>query len=82
MPPRTDLAKQAFASFDPRNLVAYDILTKARTPYTFASDELLVSRTGPFINLIQGAIFGNNVDGTIARTQAEFTRILKRTNPK
>jgi multiple sugar transport system substrate-binding protein len=81
MPSRTDLAAEAYAKFDPRNLVAYDILAKARTPYTFSSDELFVSRTGPFLNLIQGTIFGDDVDGTIAKTQADFTRILERTNP-
>ncbi|MHC2358723.1 ABC transporter substrate-binding protein [Rhizobium leguminosarum] len=81
MPSRTDLAAQAYAKFDQRNLVAYNILAKGRTPYTFSSDELFVSRTGPFLNLIQGTIFGDDVDGTIAKTQADFTRILERTNP-
>ncbi|MGO8601380.1 hypothetical protein ACDA55_37900, partial [Rhizobium ruizarguesonis] len=46
----TDLAAEAYAKFDPRNLVAYYILAKARTPYTFSSDELFVIRTGPFLN--------------------------------
>lgn len=81
MPSRTDLAKEAYASFDPRNLVAYDVLSKARTPYTYASDELFVSRTGPFLNLIQGAVFGDDVDGAIATAQEKFTEILERTNP-
>ncbi|MBO9101277.1 MULTISPECIES: ABC transporter substrate-binding protein [unclassified Rhizobium] len=81
MPSRTDLAKEAYAKFDPRNLTAYDVLAKARTPYTFSSDELFVSRTGPFVNLIQGAIFGDDVNGSIAKTQDDFTKILKRTNP-
>lgn len=81
MPSRTDLAADAYSGFDKRNLVAYDILAKARTPYTYSSDELFVSRTGPFVNLIQEAVFGENVDGAIAKAQADFTKILKRTNP-
>ncbi|GGA99468.1 ABC transporter substrate-binding protein [Brucella endophytica] len=81
MPPRTDLAGEAYAQFDKRNLVAYDVLAKARTPYTFSSDELFVSRTGPFLNLIQGAVFGDDVDGAISKAQDEFTKILERTNP-
>ncbi|WP_152048649.1 ABC transporter substrate-binding protein [Aureimonas psammosilenae] len=81
MPSRTDLAADAYASFDKRNLVAYDILTKARTPYTFSSDELFVSRTGPFVNLIQEAVFGEDVDGAIKRAQDDFSKVLKRTNP-
>ncbi len=81
MPPRTDLAQQAFANFDQRNLIAYDMLGHARTPYTFASDQLLVSPTGPLVNLVQGAIFGDDVNGVIAKTQADFTKILDRTNP-
>ncbi|WP_176083722.1 sugar ABC transporter substrate-binding protein [Martelella sp. HB161492] len=81
MPSRTDLADEAYAQFDKRNLVAYDILSKARTPYTYASDELFVSRTGPFINLIQTGIFDDNVDGAISTAQDAFTKILDRTNP-
>lgn len=81
MPSRTDLAEEAYAQFDERNLVAYEILSKARTPYTFSSDELFVSRTGPFLNLIQGSIFGDDVDGSIKKAQDEFTKILERTNP-
>jgi multiple sugar transport system substrate-binding protein len=81
MPSRTDLAKEAYAKFDQRNLIAYDVLAKARTPYTFSSDELFVSRTGPFLNLIQGTIFGDDVDGSIKKAQDDFTKILDRTNP-
>ncbi|PYE43473.1 carbohydrate ABC transporter substrate-binding protein (CUT1 family) [Rhizobium sp. PP-F2F-G20b] len=81
MPSRTDLAGDAYASFDKRNLVSYDILSKARTPYTFSSDELFVSRTGPFVNLIQGTIFGEDVDGSIKTAQHAFTKVLERTNP-
>ncbi|KQT82757.1 sugar ABC transporter substrate-binding protein [Aurantimonas sp. Leaf443] len=81
MPSRTDLAAEAYSGFDKRNIVAYDILPKARTPYTFSSDELFVSRTGPFVNLIQEAVFGEDVDGAIKKAQDEFTRILERTNP-
>ncbi|MDX0685087.1 extracellular solute-binding protein [Sinorhizobium medicae] len=81
MPSRTDLAGEAYAQFDKRNLVAYDILANARTPYTFSSDELFVSRTGPFPNLIQGSIFGDDVDGAIAKAQDGFSKILERTNP-
>ena len=81
MPSRTDLAEEAYANFDPRNLIAYDILSKARTPYTYASDELFVSRTGPFLNLIQSAVFGDDVDGAIETAQEDFTKILDRTNP-
>lgn len=82
MPPRTDVADEAYAQFDPRNLIAYDILAKAKTPYTFASDELFVSRTGPWLNLLNRAIFDGDIDGAIKAGQAEFTKILERTNPQ
>lgn len=81
MPPRTDLAEEAYAKFDPRNLIAYNTLAKARTPYTFASDELFVSRTGPWLNMLNRAIFDGDIDGAIATAQQEFTKILERTNP-
>ncbi|MDR3472113.1 MAG: sugar ABC transporter substrate-binding protein [Devosia sp.] len=82
MPPRTDVATEAYAQFDPRNLIAYNILAKAKTPYTFASDELFVSRTGPWLNMLNRAIFDGDIDGAITAAQAEFTKILERTNPK
>ena len=82
MPPRTDVADEAYAQFDPRNLIAYNILAKAKTPYTFASDELFVSRTGPWLNLLNRAIFDGDIDGAITAGQAEFTKILERTNPQ
>jgi multiple sugar transport system substrate-binding protein len=82
MPPRTDVATEAYAQFDPRNLIAYDILASAKTPYTFASDELFVSRTGPWLNLLNRAIFDGDIDGAIATGQTEFTKILERTNPE
>ena len=81
MPPRTDVAAEAFANFDQRNLIAYDTLADAKTPYTFASDELFVSRTGPWLNMLNRAIFDGDIDGAIATAQEEFTRILERTNP-
>lgn len=82
MPPRTDVADKAYAEFDPRNLIAYNVLAKAKTPYTYASDELFVSRTGPWLNLLNRAIFDGDIDGAIADAQAAFTKILERTNPK
>ncbi len=82
MPPRTDVADEAYAQFDPRNLIAYNMLADAKTPYTFASDELFVSRTGPWLNLLNRAIFDGDIDGAIAAGQADFTKILERTNPK
>lgn len=81
MPPRTDVADEAYAQFDPRNLIAYNTLAEARTPYTFASDELFVSRTGPWLNMLNRAIFDGDIDGAITAAQDEFTKILERTNP-
>lgn len=81
MPPRTDVAAEAYAKFDPRNLIAYDTLKSARTPYTYASDELFVSRTGPWLNMLNRAIFDGDIDGAVTTAQSEFTKILERTNP-
>ncbi len=82
MPPRTDLTERSLCRISTqRNLIAYHILANARTPYTFASDELFVSRTGPWLNLLNRAIFGEDVDGSLKTAQDEFTKILERTNP-
>lgn len=81
MPPRLDVAEEAFAQFDPRNLIAYNSLAKARTPYTYANDELFVSRTGPWLNMLNRAIFDGDIEGAVTTAQDEFTKILERTNP-
>ena len=81
MPSRIDLAEEAYKNFDKRNLIAYEALGDGRTPYTFSSDELFVSRTGPFLNLIQTAIFEGDIDGAISKAQGDFQKILDRTNP-
>lgn len=81
MPSRIDLADEAYKNFDPRNLIAYEALGDGRTPYTFSSDELFVSRTGPFLNLIQTSIFEGDIDGAIETAQKDFQKILDRTNP-
>jgi len=77
----TFATKEVYARFDKRNLLAYEILSKARTPYAFSCDELFVSCTGPFLDLIQDSIFGDDLDGPIKKAQDEFTKKLNRTNP-
>ena len=81
MPSRTDIADVAYADFDPRNLIAYDVLKSGRTPYTYANDELFVSLTGPWLEMLETGIFDGDVDGAIDTASERFEQILKRTNP-
>lgn len=81
MPSRTDLAEEAYANFDSRNLIAYDILKSGRTPYTYANDALFISLTGPWLEMLEAAIFDGEVDEAIEAASDRFDTILARTNP-
>ncbi|QQA41791.1 ABC transporter substrate-binding protein [Pelagovum pacificum] len=81
MPSRTDLAEEAYADFDERNLIAYDMLQSGFTPYTYANDALFISLTGPWLELLETAIFDGDVDGAIEMAEGRFEQILERTNP-
>ncbi len=81
MPSRTDLAEEAYAEFDERNLIAYGVLQDGHTPYTYANDELFVSLTGPWLEMLEAAIFDGEVDPAMETAAERFETILERTNP-
>lgn len=81
MPSRIDLAEEAYANFDERNLIAYDVLADGRTPYTYANDALFVSLTGPYLEMLETAIFDGEIDTAVTTAAERFEEILERTNP-
>lgn len=76
VPVRTDLADNKFSQQDPRYIVAAGAMAKGRTPYSFVYNDLFNSPQGPFLRMLQRAVFDGDVDGAIAEAQARFKQII------
>lgn len=76
LPVRTDLAKNEFSEKSPLYLVATEAMAKGRTPYSFVYNDLLNSPQGPFLRMLQRAVFGGDVPGAVAEAQKRFQQII------
>lgn len=59
LPVREDLIKQALAGLDPRYEVTAEAMAHGRTPYSVVFNDLINSANGPWITMLNRAIFGN-----------------------
>lgn len=78
IPVRSDLAINQYSKLDARFVVPARAMAAGRTPYTAVYNDLFNSNTGPWLTMIQRAVFDGDVDGAVAQAQADFTRILQR----
>ena len=78
IPVRSDLAENQYSKLDPRFVIPAKAMAAGRTPYSTVYNDLFNSGTGPWLTMIQKAVFGGDVDGAVQEAQASFTRILKR----
>ena len=76
LPVRTDLAKNEFSEKNPLYLVAAQAMAKGRTPYSFVYNDLLNSPQGPFLRMLQRAVFDGDVPGAVAEAQKRFQQII------
>ncbi len=76
LPVRGDIAKQALASLDPRYQVAADAMAKGHTPYSVVFNDIINSANGPWIQMMNDAIFGGNVDEALATGQQTMQSII------
>jgi multiple sugar transport system substrate-binding protein len=76
LPVRTDLAKNEFSEKNPTYLVAAQAMASGRTPYSFVYNDLLNSPQGPFLRMLQRAIFDGDVPGAVAEAQKRFQQII------
>ena len=76
LPVRTDLAKNEFSERNPVYLVAAEAMAKGRTPYSFVYNDLLNSPQGPFLRMLQRAVFDGDVPGAVAEAQKRFQQII------
>jgi multiple sugar transport system substrate-binding protein len=76
LPVRTDLAKNKYFDADPRLELNADAMALGRTPYSLKYNELFNDANGPWLAMLQTAIFDGKVDEAIATAQQAFTQIM------
>lgn len=76
LPVRGDIAKDALKDLDPRYLVAAEAMAKGKTPYSVVFNDLINSANGPWAQMINEVVFGDDVDGSIANAQTTMQSII------
>ncbi|WP_077037066.1 sugar ABC transporter substrate-binding protein [Pelomonas sp. KK5] len=76
LPVRADLADNAYSKQDARFAVASAQMQAGRTPYSVKFNQLINDPNGPWLAMIQEAVFGKGVDPAIKDAQAKFRKIL------
>jgi len=76
LPVRTDLAENEFFAADPRLTTAAQAMAMGKTPYTVVYNQLFNDANGPWLKMIQTAVFDGDVEGAVNTAQEEFTKIL------
>jgi multiple sugar transport system substrate-binding protein len=76
IPVRTDIAESAYAKLDPRYVVVAKAMATGKTPYSTKYNELLNDPNGPWLGMVQTAVFGKGVDEAVKEAQEKVTKIL------
>jgi multiple sugar transport system substrate-binding protein len=77
MPVRTDLLPTLYADKDPRYKVLSQALTgNSHTPYSITENALFNDNNGPWVHMIDKAVFGGNVKGAQAEAQKQAQAII------
>lgn len=76
LPVRTDLSKNKYFNADPRLELNANAMGLGNTPYSLKYNELFNDANGPWLAMLQTAIFDGKVDEAIATAQQAFTQIM------
>ncbi len=76
LPVRTDLADNEYFAEDPRFITTAEAMALGKTPYSLKYNDLFNDANGPWLKMIQTAVFEGQIDEAIATAQEEFTKIL------
>lgn len=79
LPVRDDIAEQALEGLDARYLIAAKAMAKGRTPYSPVFNDLINSRNGPWITMLNKAFYADSedeVDEAMAEAQEEMQSII------
>jgi multiple sugar transport system substrate-binding protein len=76
IPVRTDLADNQYSKLDARYTIISQQLTTGKTVFSLKENELINDNNGPWLAMIQKAVFDGQIDQAIATAQQQFTQIL------
>jgi multiple sugar transport system substrate-binding protein len=76
IPVRTDLAQNKYSQLDPRYTITSNAMAHGRTPYSVHYNELFNDQNGPWIAMIEQAVFNGQIDQATTTAQQRFTQIL------
>ncbi len=76
LPLRADLIDNEYSQQDPRLITNAEAMNLGQTPYSFVYNQLFNDANGPWLSMIQTAIFQGDIDGAVATAQQGFTDIL------
>jgi len=76
LPVRTDLAENEYFAQDSRLTTAAEAMAMGETPYTVVYNQLFNDANGPWLKMIQTAVFDGKVEEAVNTAQEEFTKIL------
>lgn len=76
LPLRLDLADNEYSREDPRLITNAEAMGLGKTPYSFVYNQLYNDSTGPWLAMLQQAIFDGDIDGAVTTAQGRFEEIL------
>lgn len=76
VPVRADLADNSYSKQDSRFALASKMMQEGRTPYALRFNQLFNDPNGPWLAMIQEAVFGKGVDQAIKDAAPKFRKIL------
>jgi len=76
IPVRSDLADNKYSKEDPRFALASKAMQAGRTPYSVHFNQLINDPNGPWLAMLQEAIFGKGIDPAIKEAKVKFGKIL------
>lgn len=77
LPVRLSLADNEYFDADPRLKLAASTLSVGHTPYSLVYNDLFNDANGPWLLMIQVAIFDGDIDGALEEAQQRFTEIME-----
>ena len=80
LPVRGDIAAAALEGLDARYGVATEAMAQGRTPSSVVYNDIYNSATGPWLQFLQEAIYGDDVDASAALSQETIQSILDGAN--
>jgi multiple sugar transport system substrate-binding protein len=69
VPVRTDLVDKIYAPLDPTNKIFGQMMAKGKTPYSVVENAIFNDNNGPWIKMINQAVFTGDIKGAQANAQ-------------